>query len=286
MLVAGVLVAVSILVLLPPGRSVGATATRVSTAEPSPAPPLPAPGAVVLAKEMGALGVALELEPSRTTAIVLSPAGGGLSGLDVQLDGKPAAECGSGCYTIPKVGNGSVDVQIDNFGPTLRSSFAVPAHTSDAIALLHKATARYHALRSVFYVEQLSSAPGQGVTALWRLESPNRVAYEIPGGAGGVIIGPRRWDRATPAAKWVESAQTVLPQPATQWSSFLDAHMIAEDAQAVTLTFVDPAVPAYFTVTLDPKTLLPRTVRMTASAHFMVDRYVRFNAPREIRPPR
>ena len=34
------------------------------------------------------------------------------------------------------------------------------------------------------------------------------------------------------------------------------------------------------------RTMLPRTVRMTASAHFMVDRYVRFNAPRAIHPPR
>ncbi len=285
-LVAGVLVAVSVLVLLPPGRSIGATSTRVSAAQPSPAPPLPPPGAVLLAQELGPLGVALELEPARTTAIVLSPAGGGLSGLDVRLDGTPAAECGSGCYSIAKHVTGSVDVQVDNFGPTLRGSFTVPTQVSDGTNAVRTATERYRALRSVFYVEQLSSAPGQGVTALWRLESPNRVSYQIPGGAGGVIIGPRRWDREQPAAKWVESSQSVLPQPAPQWSSFLDAHLIQSDTRTVTVTFVDPAVPAYFNVTLDPRTLLPRTVRMTASAHFMVDRYVSFNAPREIRPPR
>jgi methionine-rich copper-binding protein CopC/putative copper export protein len=286
LLVAGLLVAVSILVLLPPGRSVGATSTRVSTAEPSPSPPLPPPGAVLVAKELGPLGVALELGRSRTTAIVLSPAGGGLSGLDVQLDGTPAAECGSGCYTLPRRSRGAVDVQIDNFGPTLRASFAVPTRTSDGTRVLRMATARYRALRSVLYVEQLSSAPGQGVTALWRLEAPNRVSYQIPGGAAGVVIGPRRWDRATSAAKWVESAQTLLPQPATQWSSFRNAHVIQQDTRTVTVTFVDPSVPAYFEATFDPRTLLPRTVHMTASAHFMVDRYVNFNAPREIRPPR
>jgi hypothetical protein len=52
------------------------------------------------------------------------------------------------------------------------------------------------------------------------------------------------------------------------------------------VTFVDPATPAYFEVTFDSRTLLPRIVSMTASAHFMTDRYVRFNAPRAIFRPR
>jgi hypothetical protein len=49
---------------------------------------------------------------------------------------------------------------------------------------------------------------------------------------------------------------------------------------------MDSATPAYFRLTVDAKTLLPRELRMTAASHFMVDRYVRFNAPRVIYPPR
>ena len=63
-------------------------------------------------------------------------------------------------------------------------------------------------------------------------------------------------------------------------------NMIAETAETKTITFVDPTTPAYFEVVVDVHTLLPRSVRMTAAAHFMVDRYVRFNAPRAIYPPR
>jgi hypothetical protein len=124
------------------------------------------------------------------------------------------------------------------------------------------------------------------VSALWRLEAPDRLAYQNPGGAEGQVIGNRRWDRSTPDAAWRESAQTQLPQPATQWNQIANVNVIAADAQTKTITFVDPTTPAYFEVVVDVHTLLPRSVSMTAAAHFMVDRYIRFNAPRAIYPPR
>jgi hypothetical protein len=62
--------------------------------------------------------------------------------------------------------------------------------------------------------------------------------------------------------------------------------VIAHDGAVETVSFADPTVPAYFTVTIDSRTLLPRVLHMTAAAHFMTDRYVKFNAPPAIRPPR
>ena len=285
--VAGLLVAVSVLVLLRPGRNIqAALPAQVSTAEPAPPPPLPVRGAVVVAQEVGDLGVALELEKRRTTAIVLSPAGGGLNGLAVRLNGETATPCGHGCYGTVGAPGTSVDVEIDRFGPTLRSTFNLPSDVSPGAALLRRIEVRYRTLRSVFYLERLASSPSDVVNALWRLESPDRFAYQIPGGAEGIVIGDRRWDRSKPDATWRESGQTQLPQPATQWSSIANVHVVAADAGTKTLTFVDPVTPAYFEVVVDSHTLLPRTVRMTAAAHFMVDRYVRFNAPRAIYPPR
>src|SRR5436190_3090566 len=288
-LVAGVVVGVSVLVLLRPGRNVLAAAsapTRVSTAEPGPPPPPPPSGAVVVAKELGDLGIALQLEPRRTTAIVLSPAGGGLSGLDVRLNGSEATACGHGCYRIDRAPGRRVEVQVDRFGPTLRTTFDVPHNARPAGALVERITRRYRDLRSVSYLERLASSPAHSVTALWRLEHPNRLAYQIPGGAEGIVVGGRRWERSAPDAAWQPSQQTLLPQPATLWSSAADAHVIAADSSTKTLTFLDPGTPAYFRIVVDAKTLLPRSVHMTASAHFMVDRYLRFNAPRAIYPPR
>jgi copper transport protein len=284
---AGIVVALSVLVLLRPGRDIeAAPPVRISTAEPSPQPPGPARGSVVVAKEVGDLGVALHLQPQRTTAIVLSPAGGGLSGLDLRLNGERASTCGQGCYTVGRAPGSNVDVQIDRFGPTLRTTFAVPTGTRPAADLLRRIEVRYRTRRSVFFLERLASSPSQQVSALWRLEAPDRLAYQIPGGAEGLVIGNRRWDRSTPDAAWRESAQTQLPQPATQWSEIGNVNVVAADAETKTLTFVDPSTPAYFEVVVDAHTLLPRSVRMTAAAHFMLDRYIRFNAPRAIYPPR
>lgn len=285
-LVAGIVVAVSVLVLLPPGRTLGGGFVRVAAAEPSAPPPAPPAAALLVAKEMGQLGVVLELQRGQTTAVVLSPAGGGLDGLDVRLDGATTEACGSGCYRAPLTASKSVDVLINRFGPPLQDSFAVPPLRRPGADVLARVARRYRALRSVFFLETLSSGPSQSVASLWRVEAPDRVSFEIPGGASGIVIGDRRWDRARPDATWEPSAQTPLEQPVPPWTKATNVHVVADDGETKTLTFADPATPAYFQVQVDAKTMLPREVRMTAAAHFMVDRYVRFNAPRAIFPPR
>jgi hypothetical protein len=158
-----------------------------------------------------------------------------------------------------------------------------PRVAADLVSRLRK---RYRALTSVRYLERLRSDPTHAITAHWLLEKPDRVEYSIPGGAQGIVIGTRRWDRSTPQAPWHESAQTTLPQPATQWSFATNAHVIADDGATKTVSFADPTIPAYFTVRLDAKTLQPRVLHMTAAAHFMTDTYETFSLPRAIFPPR
>jgi methionine-rich copper-binding protein CopC/putative copper export protein len=286
-LVAVLLVAVSVLVELRPGRN-AATGSPVSVRalQPSHAPPPPPPGAVVLARESGSLGVAVAVEATRITAIVLSPAGGGLGGLDVRIDGHGTQRCGAGCYVAATAPGTQVHVAIDGFGATRTVAFVVPAQAPPADALVRRAAATYHALRSVAYQERLASDASHVLVAHWVLERPNRIEYSIPSGAAGIVIGARRWDRTTPGAKWVESSQTPLPQPATQWTYAANAHVLARTPRAITVSFVDPTIPAYFTVTFDRRTLRPRVLHMTAASHFMVDRYERFNAEPAIRPPR
>src|SRR5262249_27452297 len=145
---------------------------------------------------------------------------------------------------------------------------------------------RFRGLASVRFSERLASDATRSLTSAWRLERPNRVAYTIPGGADGIVVGNRRWDRPTSSSRWIESAQTPLTQPATQWNVATNAYLIGGDGSTKTVSFVDPTVPAYFTMTIDARTLRPRVLRMTAAAHFMTDRYRGFNEPRAIRPPR
>jgi hypothetical protein len=53
----------------------------------------------------------------------------------------------------------------------------------------------------------------------------------------------------------------------------------------VRFSMFEPTTPAWYTVTLDRATLRTRSVAMTAAAHFMLDRYVAFNAAPRIKPP-
>jgi hypothetical protein len=66
------------------------------------------------------------------------------------------------------------------------------------------------------------------------------------------------------------------------WRHPTNAHLVARD----TLTFYEPAIPAWFRVDLNPRTRLPVRTAMTAAAHFMVDRYLTYDTPVALSPPR
>ena len=227
------------------------------------------------------------MEPHRLTAIVLSSAGGGLSGLGVRFlpAGATAVPCGSGCYSAPLAARGTVTVEVRGLGPVRRATFALPASAPAADGLVRRAARIFHALGGVSYRERLASDATHVVVSRWRIERPNRVFYAIPGGAEGIVVGARRWDRDTPTGHWRASAQTPLTQPATQWETSTNAHVVARGRDTVTVTFADPSIPAFFSVVFDRRTLLPRVLHMTAAAHFMTDRYTGFDPGRLIRAP-
>jgi hypothetical protein len=122
------------------------------------------------------------------------------------------------------------------------------------------------------------------VVADFTLERPDRLEYRIRGGADGIIIGSRRWDRA--GAKWVPSPQDPTSQPEPIWAGhFTNAYLLETTPTTYVVSFLKPTGPVWFTLYLDRRTFLPRSLRMTAAAHFMTHRYVRFNAARKIRAP-
>src|SRR5205085_5189529 len=112
----------------------------------------PRPGVVVLAREAGPLGVALEVEPKRTTVIVLSPAGGGLSGLSVRLAGNPTTPCGSGCYSAAVFLRGPVRVTVDGFSSPTVATFTIPSHAPSAAATVRRLRHAYRSLPGVTYL--------------------------------------------------------------------------------------------------------------------------------------
>jgi copper transport protein len=276
LLFAGLIAAVALLTDLRPGRDRAAAAV-VATGP----PPLPASKAVVQAHESGDYAVALAYRAPGEEVTVLGPDGEGVNGLTVKVNGVKAGSCGAGCYGafVPLRRTATVTVNGD------RLTFAIPAQPTPAPALLARATRTFRALRSVEYVELLASSPRNKVVSDFTLERPNKLEYRIRGGASGVIIGSRRWDRAR-GQPWVESAQTPLSQPEPIWAGhFTNAFLLKKTPSTYVVSFMKPLGPTWFTLTFDRRTLRPRNLRMTTASHFMTHRYTRFNAAPRIKPP-
>jgi copper transport protein len=274
--IAGIVIAVAVLTQLRPGRDAPAAAAA-APAVPSP-PALPARDAVVAAGELGTLAVAVAREPGSASVTLVDGDADGADGHSVSIDGHATSTCGSGCYRAAANGR-TVRVRVD--GSTV--AFDVPPRAPDGAALLGQVTRAYRAEHAVVFTERLASTPTNGSLTRFVEIAPDRLRYVTVGGPQAVVIGPRRWDRTSPEAPWVPSAQTPLTVPQPYWRAPTNVHLVGRR----TLTFLDRSIPAWFRVTLQPRDPLPQIVEMTAAAHFMVDRYSRVggSATISISPP-
>jgi hypothetical protein len=256
-------------------------------------PPPPPRGALVLAGESGSRAVALAVSRRRLTATVLSPDGGPLSGLEVAFVAGPkvvaAKPCGPGCYSARMAPAVRIEVRPSGSKPVV---FRVPARTRPGAAIVARAARVTRALKSLVYVESLRSGPKGGLLTTWQLQAPNELEYQIRNGASAIVLGERRWDRDGRGAPWRRSQQEPalrVPQPA--WGALAtNAHVIGEtrlDGRPVwVVSFANPNTPAWFTAWIDRTTSRTLRLHMTAAGHFMTHRYLEFDAPLRIRPPR
>lgn len=256
-------------------------------------PPPPPRGALVLGGESGSRAVALAVTPRRLTTTVLSSDGGPLSGLKVSFVAGSrvvqAHPCGPGCYSARAPRAARVVVRPSGSKPVV---FNLPAKPRPGTAIVAGAARATRALKSLVYVESLRSGPKGGLLTTWELQAPDEVEYHIRGGASAIVLGERRWDRDGRGAPWRRSQQLPalrVPQPA--WGSrATNAYVLREgrvDGRPVwVVSFANPSTPAWFTAWVDRSTYRPLRLRMTAAAHFMTHRYLEFDRPLAIRPPR
>jgi hypothetical protein len=287
------------------GSSSGVRVPDVPAAAPrAGTPPLPPRGALVLAQGHGDLAVALAARRAgsrlRLTGTLVAGDGTGLTGMRVHfvVAGRrlPAATtCGAGCYassTPMSAPVRRVGIALSGRGRAPSSvSFTLPAHWPvSAAPLLRGAEREFRRLRSVVYRERLSSGPKVTSTSVWRKEAPDRLSYRTTAGNQGIVIGRRRWDLVV-GGGWKRSLQNPpLVMPSPPWGAgAYDVNLLGAGRlggrEVVRFSMFEPTTPAWYTVTLDRSTLRTLIVSMTAAAHFMQDRYVAFNAPRQIRPP-
>jgi hypothetical protein len=268
--------------------------TQAAPTAPSAGFPVPPKGGVLFARQMGGEALALGVVPKSRRVVaqasVLSGQGQGVSGLSVSLNGEAAAACGSGCYRATLDGAPKT-VTVHVRSTTWTVQLPSPWPPRDATAIVDQATAAWRALDSLTFNEHLASDAIHSVTSTWHVQAPNRVAYTITGGgADGIIVGDKRWDRTTPTSKWIESPQFELTQPVPPWTAVQDAHVLAAETfqghRSWLVSFFDPGTPAWFTVVIERKTYHTLQTEMTTTAHFMHDVYGAFNRTPPISPPR
>jgi hypothetical protein len=275
-------------------RSGSPTAPAATTTPSGKSPAFPGPphGAVVYARQWGSDAIALGVVPQVGHVLaqvsVLGPQGVGVSRLQVSLNGQAASDCGMGCYRVTLHGApASVDVRVRS----TRWQVALPAPwpPRDASALLERAGRVWRSLHSLSFHEHLASDSVHETTSTWRVEAPDRVAYQVKGGWAGIVVGDRRWDRSPTAKRWAPSAQSRLTQPVPAWVRVTDAHVlgtaIVGGRPAWRISFFDPGTPAWFTVAIDRQTFHTLDSRMTTTAHFMHDVYGSFDTTPAISPP-
>ena len=272
-LLAGIVVAVAVLTELRPSRDVArASAAPAFTAARPPA--LPPRDAVVDARELGSLGVAVARTPGRVEVTLLGPDGTGVDGRRVLVDGRATATCGAGCYGAPAPA-GPVRVAVD--GRT--TVFSVPANAPAAARLLAAASGAYRASKTIVFTQRLASSPVNVERTRFELAAPGRMKYVTRDGITGIVIGSHRWDRAAPGSPFVESPQSPIDVTQTYWRKPTNAHEVSPGV----ITFLDRTIPAWFRVTV--RDGRPSLMHMTAAAHFMTEHYVAFDGPVTISPP-
>jgi len=285
-----------------------APAPALPDVAPAVTPPFPAPprGAVVFAREdradVLALAVVQQAHGVLLRASVLGPGGTGVRGLRVSLGAgdragtrkAPADACGAGCYErtfAPRSRVRAAQVVVRRASRTTTWNVTLPSTwpAPDAAAMVTRATRVWRHLRTLSYVDRLSSDPSHIVVSHWRIVAPDRLAYEIEGGGGtSVIVGNQRWDRSA-GGSWQKSPALRLHQPQPFWAAATDAHVVGGGRIGTRpvwrVSFFDPKTPGWFLASIDKRDGRTLDVRMWAAAHFMHDVYGQFDAPIKIVPP-
>jgi hypothetical protein len=306
-LIAAIVVSLLIADLVHTGAGQAAPAAPSKIQTPT-APDFPSPpaGALVFAREDGANALALAVLPKgrhlSLQASVVGPDARGVAGLSLgfavstrtgRVSRAVGASCGPGCYAAGVAAGSPRRITVTIGRERKRLAFVLPRAwpPADATAVVRRSGRVWRNLRALVSHERLASDPRHAIRTVYRIVAPDRLGYDIAGGTGAVVIGNRRWDRASSTSSWQRSTQhPSLRQPLPFWSGVRDAHIVASPSvrgrRVWRITFFDPQTPAWFTVLIGRQTLRTLDLRMVTAAHFMHDVYGPFNQPLRLGPPR
>ena len=160
-----------------------------------PAAALPPRDAVVDARELGSLAVAVApRRRGRATVTLLGPDGTGVDGRRVTIDGAPRRRAARGCYR-GDAGRGPL-ARVESAAE--RSASRSRDRAPDAAAAARPDHPDYRAPRTIVFDETLASSPTNGETTRFTRRRAAPLAYQHARRAvGAIVIGARRWDRTS-----------------------------------------------------------------------------------------
>jgi copper transport protein len=294
----GVIVAVAALVAFPlPPRQLG----EADEAAAAPCDPCPLP------KAAGRQLPVAEQAGSRIAAFWLRRDGDELSGtvrlLDsnagpvdapVELDGGELEGCGVGCWRIAVTDPGSeLTLRVEDQG--IEHAVTVPSdwepnRSKQAARLLARAQERMRGLRTLRMRESLTSGiRGYTVRTAYRYQAPDRIAYRTSTGTRLVAIGKSGYEsiEGEPFRRRPFGADGFQFENVFRWTVYgRDVRWIKSDDDTAQIALYDEATPVWYRLTIDRSTHRVLRERMIAGGHFMSRRYLGFNQPVLIEPPR
>jgi hypothetical protein len=167
--------------------------------------------------------------------------------------------------------------------------FALPARAlPSGTSLFRRVTRTMNRLRTLRYVEELTSGVGAGQTSTFEVRAPNRMRFRSAGGFRSIIIGRTRWDFHD--GRWERSPFPGLRAPNYMWDGAGNARVLGRATHrgrsvAVLSVYDRRPVPAWFRLLVDAEDRVV-DAEMLAPSHFMRQRFSSFNAPISIEPPR
>lgn len=204
--------------------------------------------------------------------------------------------CGVGCRRF-KVDGSTESIAGELTETEVLHRFSLPVRwrersTREARQLIRETQARMQALRSLRADEKIAVSSTVGTQTAFESLSPNRLSFTASTGAAGVIIGSRRWSKASRSAPWEGpevDAERYRTKDSFDWVANAQFAWLLEnskDSREVVVALMNPAEPVWYELQIDRASGLVTQEKMTSPGHFMSTRYFDFNRPIEISPPR
>lgn len=221
----------------------------------------------------------------------------------MQIPGARTRSCGPGCLTFTMASAPRSLRLLARLGG--KSSLAVipiawkPTESEQAQRILRQSVAAVGRLRSWQIAERLHTGLG-GTPAVSHYWIGDRYRYEVAyhsASFGETIgIGSRTWV-LRPNHTWQHSAGPPLDtrQLMPWWTHRVGVRLLdltkanGRPVADIALADIHPptaGLPFWFRVRIDLRSMLPLSMRMITSAHFMTQRYFAFNASVRVDPPR